>query len=64
MERDQPQFYASLASHLSVEEQGVIQSVFAQAQAQLVMAQQQLQQQPAQQQAGADQGPGVNGDAS
>jgi len=63
MEQDQPQFYASLASHLSAEEQGIIQSVFAQAEAQIVLAQQ-LQQQPQQQQAGAGQGPGVNGGAS
>jgi importin-7 len=69
MQQDQPQFYASLASHLSAEEQSIIQSVFAQAEAQIVMAQQlqqqqQQQQQPQQQQAVAGQGPGVNGGAS
>ena len=40
LQQDQPQFYSSLASHLSTEEQTTIQNVFAQAEAQLVMAQQ------------------------
>lgn len=31
MQQEQPQFYASLAGHLSAEEQGVIQSVVAKA---------------------------------
>jgi len=67
MEQEQPQFYASLASHLSAEEKSIVQSVFAQAEAQIVMAQQlqqQQQQQQPQQQAVANQGPGVNGGAS
>ena len=66
MEQEQPQFYASLASHLSAEEKSIVQSVFAQAEAQIVMAQQlqQQQQQQPQQQAVASQGPGVNGGAS
>ena len=65
MEQEQPQFYASLASHLSAEEKSIIQSVFAQAEAQIVMAQQLQQQQPQPQQpAAAGQGPGVNGGAS
>jgi hypothetical protein len=41
MQQEQPQFYASLASHLSAEEQTMIQNVFNQAEAQLVIAQQQ-----------------------
>lgn len=41
MQQDQPQFYSSLSSHLSAEEQSVIQAVVNQAEAQIVMAQQQ-----------------------
>jgi hemerythrin superfamily protein len=41
MQQEQPQFYASLVSHLSAEEQTVIQNVYQSAEAALVMAQQQ-----------------------
>jgi hypothetical protein len=41
MQQEQPQFYASLASHLSADEQNVIQAVFNQADEQMVLAQQQ-----------------------
>lgn len=63
MQQEQPQFYASLASHLSAEEQTIIQAVFNQAEAQLVMAQQQQQQAAAAQQ-GAAPGGAMNGGAS
>jgi importin-7 len=49
MQQEQPQFYASLASHLTAEEQNTIQATFAQAQA--IAAQQQQQILQAQQQA-------------
>jgi hypothetical protein len=45
MQQEQPQFYASLASHLTAEEQNTIQATFAQAQAIAVQQQQQLLQQ-------------------
>lgn len=41
IQQEQPQFYASLASHLSAEEQSIIQNVYQSAEAALVMAQQQ-----------------------
>lgn len=44
LQQEQPQFYSSLSSHLSAEEQGVIQSVVQQAEANSVAAQQQAQQ--------------------
>jgi hypothetical protein len=44
LQQEQPQFYTNLSSHLSVEEQGVIQSVVQQAEANSVAAQQQAQQ--------------------
>ena len=52
MQQEQPQFYQSLASHLSAEEQGVIQNAFQQAEAnaravQLAYAQQEADQQVA-----------------
>jgi len=40
MQQEQPQFYASLAAHLNAEEQTIIQSVFAQAEANILMSQQ------------------------
>lgn len=53
MQQDQPQFYASLASHLSADEQNVIQGAFQQAEANatamaLAYAQQEADQQVAQ----------------
>lgn len=44
LQQEQPQFYSGLSSHLSAEEQGVIQSVVQQAEANSVAAQQQAQQ--------------------
>ena len=44
LQQEQPQFYTGLSSHLSAEEQGVIQSVVQQAEANSVAAQQQAQQ--------------------
>jgi hypothetical protein len=41
LQQEQPQLYASLASHLSAEEQSIIQNVYQSAEAALVMAQQQ-----------------------
>lgn len=41
MQQEQPQFYSGLSSHLSAEEQSVIQSVVQQAEANQVLAQQQ-----------------------
>jgi hypothetical protein len=61
MQQEQPQFYATLASHLSAEEQTIIQGVFNQAEAQLVMAQ---QQQVAAAQQGAAPGGAMNGGTS
>lgn len=58
LQRDQPQFYSSLASHLTAEEQTIIQSVIQQAEAQQLVAQAQAQQ------AAAGGAPAVNGGAS
>jgi hypothetical protein len=44
MQQDQPQFYANLASHLSAEEQGLIQDILVRAEE---VAQAQLQAQQA-----------------
>lgn len=44
MQQDQPQFYANLASHLSAEEQGLIQDILVKAEE---VAQAQLQAQQA-----------------
>lgn len=41
LQQEQPQFYSGLSSHLSAEEQGVIQSVVQQAEANQALAQQQ-----------------------
>ena len=41
LQQEQPEFYQSLASHLSAEEQSIIQNVYNSAEAALVMAQQQ-----------------------
>jgi importin-7 len=49
MQQEQPQFYASLASHLTAEEQNTIQATFAQAQAIAAQQQQQIMQQQQQQ---------------
>jgi hypothetical protein len=40
LQQEQPQFYSSLASHLSAEEQNVIQNAYHQAEALAVLAQQ------------------------
>jgi importin-7 len=40
LQQEQPQFYASLTSHLSAEEQGIITGVFQQAETQAILAQQ------------------------
>ncbi|TPX14929.1 uncharacterized protein E0L32_005038 [Thyridium curvatum] len=56
MQQEQPQFYSSLASHLTAEEQSVIHSAFAQAEAALLIHQQQQQ--------AAAAGGAVNGGAS
>ncbi len=62
MQQEQPQFYASLTSHLSSEEQTIIQAAFAQAEAQIAVSQQQQQGNVSMNQPGAA-GPGalVNG---
>ena len=41
IQQEQPQFYANLASHLSAEEQSIIQNVYHSAEAAMVLAQQQ-----------------------
>jgi hypothetical protein len=41
LQQEQPQFYTTLASHLSADEQSVIQNVYQTAEAAVVMAQQQ-----------------------
>lgn len=41
LQQEQPEFYSSLASHLSAEEQSILQNVYSSAEAALVMAQQQ-----------------------
>lgn len=64
MQQEQPQFYASLASHLSAEEQTVIQGVFNQAEAQMAMAQQQAAAAAAAAQQSATPGGAINGGAS
>jgi hypothetical protein len=46
MQQDQPQFYANLASHLSAEEQGLIQDIIVKAEE---VAQAQIQAQQAEQ---------------
>lgn len=43
MQQDQPQFYANLASHLSAEEQGLIQDIIVKAE-EVAQAQMQAQQ--------------------
>lgn len=43
LQQDQPQFYTSLSSQLSADEQGVIQTVVQQAEANEVLAQQAAQ---------------------
>jgi hemerythrin superfamily protein len=67
MQQEQPQFYASLANHLSAEEQGVIQNTMTKADEIAAQQAQQAQQAQllAQQQAQAGVAPGAaNGGAS
>ncbi|KAL1884211.1 hypothetical protein VTK73DRAFT_5347 [Phialemonium thermophilum] len=59
LQQEQPQFYTTLASHLSADEQSIIQNVFNQAEAQLLLAQQQAGPQP-----GAGAATALNGGAS
>lgn len=44
LQQEQPQFYSGLSSHLSADEQGVIQTVVQQAEANQALAQQTAQQ--------------------
>lgn len=64
MQQEQPQFYASLASHLTAEEQGVIQAAFQQAEANARAMQLAYAQQEADQQAAAAATAALNGGAN